>query len=385
MTTAALDHDDVGAVRAFNRRYTRLIGVLEEHLLDSDFSLTEARILFELAHSGPLGVRTLRTELGLDPGYLSRILARFESAGLVRRQRSDSDARLQLVHLTDVGRAAADDLDHRSAHDIAALLAGHSAADRQRLRTAMRTIEELLDPATTAGRASIPAAGRAGIPAPGRTSASAASRADTSATRNTGTSATDNADTSATDSTGTSATDNADTSATGSTGTTATSNAKQVRLRSPRAGDYGWIIQRNAVLYGAEYGWNTDYEALVAKIVADFLAGHDPGTERAWIAEAGGVAAGAVFCVREDDTTARLRLLLVEPSARGLGVGTALVEQCLRFAAEAGYRDMVLWTNDVLSAARRIYQRAGFELVDSRPHHSFGADLVGQTWRRSLR
>ncbi|MGW5515931.1 GNAT family N-acetyltransferase [Nocardia africana] len=321
MTIPALDLDDVAAVRAFNRRYTRLIGVLEEHLLDSDFSLTEARILFELAHSGPLGVRTLRTELGLDPGYLSRILARFESAGLVRRQRSDSDARLQLVQLTEAGRVAADDLDRRSAHDIAALLAGHSPADRHRLRTAMRTIEQLLDPAT----------------------------------------------------------------ATGSTGTSAAGNAKEVLLRSPRPGDYGWIIQRNAVLYAAEYGWDTDYEALVATIVADFLAGHDPDTERAWIAEAGGVAAGAVFCVREDDTTARLRLLLVEPSARGLGVGTALVEQCLRFATQAGYRDMVLWTNDVLTAARRIYQRAGFELVDSRPHHSFGADLVGQTWRRSLR
>ncbi|MFG3520559.1 GNAT family N-acetyltransferase [Nocardia nova] len=329
MTIPALDHDDVGAVRAFNRRYTRLIGVLEEHLLDSDFSLTEARILFELAHSGPLGVRTLRTDLGLDPGYLSRILARFESAGLVRRHRSDSDARLQLVQLTDTGRAAADDLDRRSAHDIAALLAGHSATDRRRLRTAMRTIEQLLDPATAASRASSPAASRASSPAASR--------------------------------------------------------ASEVRLRPPRPGDYGWIIQRNAVLYAAEYGWDTDYEALVAKIVADFLAGHDPESERAWIAEAGGAAAGAVFCVREDDTTARLRLLLVEPSARGLGVGTALVEQCLRFATEAGYRDMVLWTNDVLTAARRIYQRAGFELVDSRPHHSFGADLVGQTWRRSLR
>ncbi|MCC3314573.1 bifunctional helix-turn-helix transcriptional regulator/GNAT family N-acetyltransferase [Nocardia africana] len=345
MTTPALDHDDVGAVRAFNRRYTRLIGVLEEHLLDSDFSLTEARILFELAHSGPLGARTLRTELGLDPGYLSRILARFESAGLVRRQRSDSDARRQLVQLTEAGRVAADDLDRRSAHDIAALLAGHSAADRHRLRTAMRTIEELLDPAPAAGRPSIPAAGRPSIPAAGRPSIPAAGRPDTSAA----------------------------------------GNAHEVRLRSPRPGDYGWIIQRNAVLYAAEYGWNTDYEALVATIVADFLAGHDPDTERAWIAETGGAAAGAVFCVREDDTTARLRLLLVEPSARGLGVGTALVEQCLRFATEAGYRDMVLWTNDVLTAARRIYQRAGFELVDSRPHHSFGADLVGQTWRRSLR
>ncbi|MFI7190463.1 GNAT family N-acetyltransferase [Nocardia nova] len=345
MTIPALDHDDVGAVRAFNRRYTRLIGVLEEHLLDSDFSLTEARILFELAHSGPLGVRTLRTDLGLDPGYLSRILARFESAGLVRRHRSDSDARLQLVQLTDAGRAAADDLDRRSAHDIAALLAGHSAADRRRLRTAMRTIEQLLDPATAASRAHSPAAGHADSPAASSPSIPATGRA----------------------------------------GSRSANGASEVRLRPPRPGDYGWIIQRNAVLYAAEYGWDTDYEALVAKIVADFLAGHDPESERAWIAEAGGAAAGAVFCVREDDTTARLRLLLVEPSARGLGVGTALVEQCLRFATEAGYQDMVLWTNDVLTAARRIYQRAGFELVDSRPHHSFGADLVGQTWRRSLR
>ena len=302
MTTAALDHGDVGAVRAFNRRYTRLIGVLEEHLLDSDFSLTEARILFELAHSGPLGVRTLRTELGLDPGYLSRILARFESAGLVRRHRSESDARLQLVHLTDAGRAAADDLDRRSAHEIAELLAGHSAADRQRLRTAMRTIEELLAPATGVSPVNTSAAGR--------TSTSRAGHASTSAP------------------------DHANTSAAGP--------GREVGLRSPRPGDYGWIIQRNAVLYAAEYGWDTEYEALVAKIVADFLAGHDPDTERAWIAEAGGVAAGAVFCVRENDTTARLRLLLVEPSARGLGVGTALVEQCLRFAAEAGYQDMVL-------------------------------------------
>ncbi|WP_245922282.1 helix-turn-helix domain-containing GNAT family N-acetyltransferase [Nocardia nova] len=361
MTIPALDRDDVGAVRAFNRRYTRLIGVLEEHLLDSDFSLTEARILFELAHSGPLGVRTLRTDLGLDPGYLSRILARFESAGLVRRHRSGSDARLQLVQLTDAGRAAADDLDRRSAHDIAALLAGHSAADRRRLRTAMRTIEQLLDPATAASRASSPAASRASSPAASRADSPAAGRA------NTATASSPNIP------------------AAGRAGSRGASGGSEVRLRSPRPGDYGWIIQRNAVLYAAEYGWDTDYEALVAKIVADFLAGHDPESERAWIAEAGGAAAGAVFCVREDDTTARLRLLLVEPSARGLGVGTALVEQCLRFATEAGYRDMVLWTNDVLTAARRIYQRAGFELVDSRPHHSFGADLVGQTWRRSLR
>ncbi|WP_227982955.1 bifunctional helix-turn-helix transcriptional regulator/GNAT family N-acetyltransferase [Nocardia spumae] len=308
--TGTLDNAQIAAVRAFNRRYTRLIGVLEEHLLDSDFTLTEARILFELARSGPMAVRTLRTDLGLDPGYLSRLLARFETSGLLERQRSDADGRCLRAALTEAGRAAAADLDRRSTRGIAELLEGHSAADRDRLVAAMRAIEGLLDPE----------------PAPTR-----------------------------------------------------------VRLRAPEPGDYGWIVQRNAALYAAEYGWDVGYEALVAKIVAEFLGDHDPRAERAWIAEADGVAVGAVFCVREDATTARLRLLLVEPSARGLGVGTALVEQCLRFATEAGYDDIVLWTNDVLTAARRIYRRAGFELVESRPHHSFGADLVGQTWRRGLR
>lgn len=324
MPTTAPGHDDVAAVRAFNRRYTRWLGVLDEHLLDSDFSLTEARILFELNRTGPRDVRTLRTELGLDPGYLSRILTRFEAAGLAQRRRSESDGRRQAVALTAAGRAAAGDLDRRSAHEVAALLARHSSADRHRLRSAMHTIERLLDPDTSDSPTGAP---------PGRPAADAGT---------------------------------------------------EIRIRSPRAGDYGWIIQRNAVLYAAEYGWNIEYEALVAKIVADFLAGHDPDSEAAWIAECGDTPVGAVFCVREDDSTARLRLLLVEPSARGSGVGTALVEHCLRFATAAGYRDIVLWTNDVLTAARRIYQRAGFELVESRPHHSFGADLVGQTWRRAL-
>ncbi len=156
------------------------------------------------------------------------------------------------------------------------------------------------------------------------------------------------------------------------------------KLAAPEPGGYGWVVQRNAAIYAGEYGWNVEYEALVAGIVADFLTGHDPDTERAWIAESGGAPLGAVFCVREDAGTARLRLLLVEPSARGLGAGSALVEQCLSFAAAAGYHEIVLWTNDVLAAARRVYVRAGFELVESHPHHSFGADLVGQTWRREL-
>ncbi|MCM6773272.1 bifunctional helix-turn-helix transcriptional regulator/GNAT family N-acetyltransferase [Nocardia sp. CDC159] len=308
MTAVTVDAEHIAAVREFNRRYTRLIGVLQEHLVDSDFSLTEARILFELAHFGPLEVVRLRQDLDLDPGYLSRILARFEQAGLVLRRRSEQDGRRQLAELTEQGRTVFADLDRRSNEGVSALLATHSPAARTRLIHAMHTIERILD-----GRAAAP-----------------------------------------------------------------------FTIRDPHPGDYGWVVQRNAALYAAEYGWDLGYEALVTRIVADYLESHEPQTERAWIADADGQPVGCVFCMREDDTTARLRLLLVEPSARGLGVGTALVEECLRFATGAGYRAMVLWTNDALAAARRIYERAGFELVDSEPHHSFGRNLVAQTWRRTL-
>ncbi|WP_024803822.1 bifunctional helix-turn-helix transcriptional regulator/GNAT family N-acetyltransferase [Nocardia sp. BMG51109] len=301
--------EHIAAVREFNRRYTRLIGVLHEHLVDTDFSLAEARIMFELAHFGPVEVVALRQDLGLDPGYLSRILSRLEESGLVARQRSETDGRRQLARLTERGETAFADLNTRSSRDVAALLERRSPADRDRLVDAMRTIEHILD-------------------------------------------------------------DHA---------------AAPFTIRDPRPGDYGWVIERNAARYAAEYGWDADYETLVARIVADFLETREPTAERAWIAERNGEPIGAVFCVREDDSTARLRLLLVEPSARGLGVGSALVGECLRFATAAGYRAMVLWTNDVLVSARHIYERAGFELVESEPHHSFGKDLVGQTWRKSLR
>ncbi|WP_019928181.1 helix-turn-helix domain-containing GNAT family N-acetyltransferase [Nocardia sp. BMG111209] len=327
VTDHTVDATDIATVREFNRRYTRLIGVLHEHLVETDYSLTEARVLFELAHAGPtnpparaattgpadattpspIDTATLRHDLGLDPGYLSRILARFEELGLVTRRRSERDGRRQAVRLTDAGAAAFADLNERSSRDVAALLAGHSPADRARLVEAMRTVGSILDR-------------RGGEPI----------------------------------------------------------------LREPRPGDHGWVIARNAALYAAEYGWDDSYETLVARIVAEYLGTRAPGRERAWIAEYDGAPVGAVYCVREDDTTARLRLLLVEPSARGLGVGSALIGACLRFAADAGYRSVVLWTNDVLTAARRIYQRAGFELVESAPHHSFGKDLVGQTWRLDL-
>ncbi|MEU8894217.1 helix-turn-helix domain-containing GNAT family N-acetyltransferase [Nocardia sp. NPDC048505] len=308
MTTAA----DIATVRAFNRRYTEVIGVLGAGLLDTEYSLTEARILFELATSGSTEAIRLRTALGLDPGYLSRILTRFKNRGLIESSRSSSDGRRQEVRLTDRGRAEFAILNERSGLDVRKLLEPHPPADRAKLIRAMTTIQQLLDRA--AGPAEPPA----------------------------------------------------------------------LTLRAPKPGDYGWVIQRNAALYAAEYGWDASYETLVTKIVADFLDSHDERRERAWIAESGGAPVGAVFCVAEDETTARLRLLLVEPSARGLGVGSALVAECLRFATAAGYTDMVLWTNDVLAAARRIYQRAGFRLTESAPHHSFGHDLIGQTWHRGL-
>ncbi|MFI2284968.1 bifunctional helix-turn-helix transcriptional regulator/GNAT family N-acetyltransferase [Nocardia beijingensis] len=307
MTAAA--PADIAAVRAFNRHYTRVIGVLGEGLHDSRYSLTEARILFELAASDTTEVVALRHALDLDAGYLSRILARFEQSGLVRRNRSGRDGRRQEVRLTDRGREVFATLDRRSSDEVGALLGAQPQAARARLITAMRTIQQILD-----------------RPA----------------------------------------------------------EAPAFSLRPPRSGDYGWVIQRHAELYANEYGWDATYEELIVRIVADYLASRDERHERAWIAEADGRPVGSVFCVREDDTTARLRLLLVEPTARGLGVGSALVDECLRFATEAGYREIVLWTNDVLSAARRVYQRAGFELVEQQPHRSWGHDLVGQTWRRSL-
>jgi len=295
------------AVRRFNRFYTRQIGLLHEHLLDSEFSLTEARVLYELAHRPAVTGAELCRQLGLNAGYMSRMISRFEKRGLVAKTRSPEDARAVQLELTGKGRAAFALLNDASRQEVVAMLDALPAAGQQELVDAMGRIQRLL-----------------GEPTPGYI------------------------------------------------------------VRDPQPGDMGWIVHRQAVLYAQEYGWNTEYEALVAEIVARFVRDFDSAWERCWIAEQDGKVVGSVFLVRQDETTAKLRLLYVDPCARGLGIGTRLVDECLRFARRVGYRKMVLWTNSVLTDARRIYDRAGFELVEEEPHHSFGKDLVGQVLAREL-
>src|SRR6058998_181904 len=298
----------VAAVRRFNRFYTSRIGVL--HYLGSDFSLGEVRVLYELAHRpDPPTATELCGVLGVDAGYLSRLLRGFERRRLITRTRSDVDGRRSHLALTAAGRAAFAPLGARSHDEIAALLAPLADADQRRLVEAMEAIEGIL--------------GGAGRTPP-------------------------------------------------------------FTLRPHRPGDMGWVVQRHGALYADEFGWDERFEALVATIVARFIERYDPRRERSWIAEKDGEIVGSVFLVRQSRTVGRLRLLLVEPKARGLGVGTRLVAECERFAREACYRKIVLWTNSVLRSARRIYEASGYRLVHEEPHHSFGHDLVGQTWELLL-
>lgn len=302
----------IAAVRRFNRFYTRQIGLLREGLLASPFNLTEARIVYEVAHHEQTTAAQLAEELGLDPGYLSRTLRSFEERGLIARSPSPRDRRRLLIALTDAGRRAFAELDAASRREIDALLGKLSAADQDRLLHAMLTIESLLG----AG------------PEP----------------------------------------------------------RESYVLRPPRSGDMGWVVQRHGELYHQEYGWDERFEGLVAEIVARFVRELEPQRERCWIAERDGENVGSVFLVRhpEREGVAQLRLLLVDPKARGLGIGRRLVEECSRFARHAGYRKITLWTNSVLHAARRLYQAEGYRLVHEEPHHSFGHDLVGQTWELEL-
>ncbi|MEV6751986.1 bifunctional helix-turn-helix transcriptional regulator/GNAT family N-acetyltransferase [Streptomyces sp. NPDC051214] len=300
-------------IRAFNRFYTNLIGALDySRQLYVPYTLTESRVLYEIAHSSRPDAADLRAELTLDAGYLSRLLGKFEKAGLIERSPSERDPRRQRITLTQRGRETAGLLDERSNEAMGNLLSTVPARERPRLADALRTVREIL-------------ADREGKEPP------------------------------------------------------------RPFLREPGAGDLGWIVQRNAALYAAEYGFNTDYEGLVARIIADYAEDHDPHLERTWIAELDGRPVGCVMCVRDDAPgTARLRLLLVEPDARGHGIGDQLVGACVEFARGVGYREMVLWTNDILGAARSLYQRHGFVLVDEKPHRSFGVDLVGQDWQLHL-
>jgi DNA-binding MarR family transcriptional regulator/GNAT superfamily N-acetyltransferase len=300
----------VGEVRHFNRFWTRQIGVLREGYLESPFSLTEVRVLYELAHREETTASELGEELGLDAGYLSRIVRGFEKHGLIHKRPSEADGRRRLLRLTGRGREAFAPLDARSRSEIGAMLDGISVAGQERLVGAMLDIEGLLG----------------ARPEP----------------------------------------------------------AVPYVLRPYRPGDMGWVVHRHGVLYAREYGWDERFEALVAEIVARFIQRYDPRLERCWIAEREGEIVGCVFLVGESKETAKLRLLLVEPEARGLGIGSRLVEECIRFARQAGYRKITLWTNDVLNSARRIYEGMGFLLVHEEPHRSFGHDLVGQTWELML-
>jgi len=301
----------VATVRRFSRFYTRRIGVLHEGLLGSPLSLTEGRVIWELAQRETTTAAELAADLGLDAGYLSRILGGFERRGLLDRRPSERDGRQSDIALTEAGRALYERIDARSREEVAALLGELDGADQARLAAALESAERLLGQRQKrAGPAYI--------------------------------------------------------------------------LRPHQPGDVGWIIHRHGALYAEEYGFDTRFEALVAKIAVGFIENFDATRERCWIAERAGAVVGSVLLVKESDEVAKLRLLYVEPWARGLGVGSRLVAECIRFARQRRYRRITLWTNDVLVAARRIYQAAGFQLVREEPHHSFGQDLVGQIWELPL-
>ncbi len=301
----------VDAVRRFNRFYTRQIGVLEEGLLNSPYSLTEVRVLYELANRQQTTASDLCSELALDAGYLSRILQKFETLGFVARTRSKEDGRQSYLDLTAAGKKAFAPLDSQSSEQVREMLTSLGRSQQTTLVEAMRTIQTLLSPRD-----------------PARSS---------------------------------------------------------YLLRLHRPGDMGWVVHRHGVLYWQEYGYDERFEALVAEIVAEFIQNYDPKRERCWMAERDGEIVGSVFLVKKSEAVAKLRLLLVEPSARGLGIGKRLVSECIQFAEQAGYKKMMLWTQSELTAARKIYQEAGFRLVKEEAHQSWGRDdLVSETWQLKL-
>jgi DNA-binding MarR family transcriptional regulator/GNAT superfamily N-acetyltransferase len=300
----------IARVREFNRFYTQQIGALNRGFLDSEFSLTDVRVLYELRHRAHSAASELGQELTLDPAYLSRILREFERKGLLVKTPSRTDGRQTLLKLSAKGRRVFDAIEGRQRAAVAEMLRHLPDECQRRIVQSMEEIEQLLEHKESAQPDYI--------------------------------------------------------------------------LRDLKPGDIGWITHRQGVLYHEEYGWDETFEALAAEILADFVKHRDPEWERAWIAEIDGEIVGSIFCVKKSKTVAKLRLLYVEASARKLGIGTRLVEECIQFAREAGYRKMTLWTQSLLGAARRVYERAGFHLVAEEPHHSFGADLMAQTWEKQL-
>jgi len=301
---------EIAAVRAFNRFYTRKLEVLDQHHLNTTFSLSEARVMFELAHRGELSAKEIGLELGLDPGYLSRIVQKFDEDGLLTRKPLPADRRQYQLNLTAKGRAAFAKLERTSQDHVGLMLGGLAGEDRKRLLSAMAVIERLLGAPHTVLPPAI--------------------------------------------------------------------------LRDPRPGDMGYVVQSHGALYASEYGFDASFETLVAEIAAKFITSFDASRERCWIADIDGRPVGSVFLVRGSDEVAKLRLLLVEPSARGQGLGQRLVAECVTFARSCGYRRITLWTQSILTAARKIYQDAGFTLVKTDPHRSFGQNLIGETWERDL-
>jgi len=310
-TSPPVDTAAVKAVRQFNRFYTRRIGALDPYL-GSAMSLTDVRVLYELAHREVPVASEIGRDLGLDAGYLSRILRRFENEGWLAREPHPRDARQSVLRLTEAGHAAFAPLQQKSREEAAALLASLAPAQRQQLVQAMGTVQSLLDPEAP------PAKPQAAI------------------------------------------------------------------LRDPAPGDIGWVVQQHGEIYAREYGWNSSFEALVANIAGEFLLKFQPEWERCWIAELNGERVGSIFVVRKSATVAQLRLLILTPGARGLGLGGKLVDECIAFARRKGYRKMVLWTNSCLTAARGIYASRGFELTASEPHEGYGTPLVGETWELKL-
>lgn len=315
----SISAQQIARVRAFNRDYTRRIGVLAEGHLDSPFSLTEVRVMYELAHRRGITAAELADDLDLDRGYLSRLLKRFEAKKLLARTTSPEDGRRQLLRLTAAGRRVFEPLERRSQAQVKEMLGALDDAHRRAVLEAMEVIQDALAPHAAL---TVPPARAAEPP---------------------------------------------------------------FTLRAHRAGDMGWVVQRHGELYQQEYHWNEAFEGLVAGITAEFIGNFDVTRERCWIAERDGRRLGSIFLVAQDAATAKLRLLLVEPDTRGLGIGRALVAECVRFAREAGYHRIVLWTQENLSAARHLYDAAGFKRIAREPHHSFGHDLVAETWELDLR